>query len=339
VAKRGRVLVIFNSTGPTKLDQDYSKELKEKDWKTEADVIKALKTLKYPYDLLGIFDDTDLICQKISQFQPDIIFNLVERFKGITTYDQNIASFLQLQGVPFTGCGPIGLALCKNKGLSKKILSYHHIQVPKFIILPRRKTIKRSEKLKFPIFIKPLKEEASLGIAQASFVENDDQFRERVEFIHEKMGQDVIAEEYIHGRELYVSILGNHRLQAFPIRELKFKQIPTDEPRFASYKSKWDPEYRKKWGINNEFAGSLPNGVEAEALKICKKIYRLLLINGYARIDMRLTPEGEIVFLEANPNPILEFWEDFAESAKKANVPYPTLIQKILNLAKGAFTE
>ena len=330
MAKKPKVLVLFNTTGPTTLDQDYTEELKTKDWATEAHVIRALKALHYPFELLGSFDDTQMIVQKIKQFQPDIVFNLMERFKNDTALDQHVASFLELIGIPYTGCGPIGLTLCKNKGLSKKILSFHKIRVPDFATLHYRKPIVRPARLEFPLFVKPLKEEASMGIAQASFVENEEQLQERVQFIHEKMAQDAIVEEYIQGRELYVSILGNHRLQVLPIRELKFREVPHDEPKFASYKAKWDEAYRKRWGIKNEFSDPLPNGIPDKVNKVCKKIFRLLSIRGYARLDLRLTPEGEFVFIEANPNPILSDEEDLPESALKAKIPYKELIRRII---------
>ena len=333
MSKTERVLVVFNAEGPTTLDQDYTEDLKKKDWETEKDVIQALEKLGHSYDILGVFDDVEIIAEKIKSFQPTVIFNLVERFNHSADLDRDIASVFKLHGLPFTGCGATGLTLCKNKALSKKILSYHRVRVPDFIVLPKKKKIHRPKKLNFPIFIKPLKEEASLGIAQASFVENDDQFHERVQFIHEKMNQDAIAEEYIPGRELYVSVMGNHRLEVFPCREIRFNQVPEDEPKFASYKAKWDENYRKKWGIRNQFAAPLAEGIQARLEKIAKKIYHLLFMRGYARLDMRLTPDGEIVFIEANPNPMLSAEEDFAESAAKAGLNYAQLIQRIINLS------
>jgi D-alanine-D-alanine ligase len=334
VKKKQKVLALFDAMGPTTLDQNLSEELKTKDWETEANVLEALESLGYPSEHLAIFDNTGLISQKIQSFQPDIVFNLADQFKNNRAFDQNIVSFLELQDVPFTGCGSTGLTLCKHKGISKKILGYHRIHVPDFTVIPRGKRIARPNRLAFPIFIKPLKEEASYGIAQASFVENDEQFKQRVAFIHEKFDQDVIAEEYIEGRELYVAILGNHRLQVLPIRELTFKEVPPDEPKFATYKAKWDEEYRKRWGIQNEFARELADGLVQHIESICKKIYRLLAIDGYARLDLRLTPQNEVVFIEANPNPILAREEDFAESAKKADIPYPKLIDKVISLGK-----
>lgn len=337
--KKPKVLALFDAVGPTTIDQDLSAELKTRDWETEAHVLEALNALAYPNEHLAVYDDTDLIRQKIQSFQPDIIFNLVDRFKSNSFFDQNIASFLELQDVPFTGCGSMGMVLCKHKGISKKILSYHRIRVPQFVILHRGKRIIRPKRLPFPIFIKPLREEASCGIAQASFVETDEQFKERVEFIHASFAQDAIAEEYIEGRELYVGILGNHRLQVLPVRELTFREVPSDEPKFATYKAKWDEDYRKRWGIENHFAEALEPALVQRIERVCRKIYHLLAIDGYARLDLRLTAQGEVMFIEANPNPILARGEDFAQAALRANLPYPALIDRIIQLGQHAVRE
>jgi D-alanine-D-alanine ligase len=336
VKKKLKVLALFDAIRPTTVDQDLSHELKTEDWKTEANVLEALQELGCAAEHLAIFDDTDLIRQKFQSFQPELIFNLADQFKNNRAFDQNIVSFLELHDVPFTGCGSTGLTLCKHKGISKKILGYHRIRVPDFAVIPRGKRVVRPKRLSFPILVKPLKEEASLGIAQASFVENDDQFKERVAFIHEKYDNDVIAEEYIEGRELYVSVLGNHRLQVFPLRELVFKEVPPDEPKIATYKAKWDEEYRKRWGIQNEFARALDPALVRRIEQACKKIYRLLAIDGYGRLDLRLTADNQIVFIEANPNPVLARDEDFAQSALQADLAYPQLIERIAQLGMTA---
>src|SRR5437667_3057167 len=296
----------------------------------------ALGKLGHSAEHLAIYDNVDLVRQKLETFGPDVLFNLVEQFRNNPEFDQNIVSFFEMQSLPFTGCGSTGLTLCKHKGISKKILGYHRIRVPDFVVIPRGKRVVRPKRLAFPILVKPLKEEASFGIAQASFVENDDQFKERVAFIHEKYDNDVIAEEYIEGRELYVSVLGNHRLQVFPLRELVFKEVPPDEPKIATYKAKWDEEYRKRWGIQNEFARELDPAFIRQIEQTCKKIYRLLAIDGYGRLDLRLTKDHEIVFIEANPNPVLARDEDFAQSALGADLAYPQLIERIAQLGMTA---
>ncbi len=324
--KKLKVLVLFDGTSPTTLDQDF------KDWKTEADVMAALGALGHTAEHLAIYDDLDLVRQKLETFAPDVLFNLVEQFRNNPGFDQNIVSFFEMQDLPFTGCGSTGLTLCKHKGISKKILHYHGIHVPNFLVIPRGQRIGRPRQLKFPILVKPVREEASYGISQASFVENDEQFRERIAFIHEKYNSDAIAEEYIEGRELYVSIMGNARLTVFPIRELVFREVPPKEPKIATYNAKWDEEYRKRWGLENQFVEDLDPGLVNEIQETCKDIYRLLTIDGYARIDLRLAPENKLYFIEANPNPILADDEDFALSAARAGLPYPQLIDRIVRL-------
>jgi D-alanine-D-alanine ligase len=332
VKKKLKVLVLFDGTRPTKIDEDLSKEMKHKDWKTEKNVMDALGALGHTAEHLAIFDDLDLVRQKLESFAPDVLFNLVEQFKNNPGFDQNIVSLLEMQGVPFTGCGSTGLVLCKHKGISKKILGHHHIHVPNFVVIPRGQRIARLKRPTFPILVKPVKEEASYGISQASFVESDAELRERIAFIHEKYDSDVIAEEYIEGRELYVSMLGNMRLTVFPIRELVFREVPPNEPKIATYTAKWDEEYRKRWGLKNQCADGLDAECVAEIEQTCKRIYRLLTIDGYARIDLRLTADNKLYFIEANPNPHLASDEDFAQSAEKAGLKYPQLIDAIIRL-------
>ncbi len=331
-----KVLVLFDGTRPATLDQDFTEELKTKEWKTEADVMKALDALGHSAEHLAIYDDVDLLRRKLETFAPDLLFNLVEQFKNRPEFDQNIVSFFEMQGLPFTGCGSTGLTLCKHKGISKKILHYHGIHVPDFVVIPRGQRIGRLKQPRFPLVVKPVKEEASYGISQASFVQNEEQFRDRVAFIHEKYNSDAIAEQYIEGRELYVSLMGNTRLSVFPIRELVFRDLPPNEPKIATYKAKWDDEYRKRRGLENRFAEDLDPSLVAGIQRQCKEIYRLLTIDGYARIDLRLTADNKMYFIEANPNPILADDEDFALSAAKAGLPYPDLIERIVRQGMAA---
>jgi D-alanine-D-alanine ligase len=167
-------------------------------------------------------------------------------------------------------------------------------------------------------------------------VNTDDEFRDRVQFVHEKFDHDAIAEEYIEGRELYVGLLGNHRLQVFPVRELVFAEVPPDAPKIATYNAKWDEDYRKRWGLKNQFAEGLDPAVVRGLEASCRRIYRLLTIDGYARLDLRLTPENTLCFIEANPNPMLASDEDFSQAALKAGLAYPALIDRIVKLGLTA---
>lgn len=327
-----KVLVLFDTAGPPPPDQDFSEDLKTEDWKTERHVIRALKGLEHEVYHVGIFDDIAPLTSAIERVKPDIIFNLVEHFGGNRNHDRDVVGFLELTKIPYTGSGAAGMFLCRDKGICKKLLSYHRIQNPKFTVFPRGQKIRPPKQLSFPLFIKPVREDASCGISQASFVEDVPTLKERVSFIHESVGDDALVEEYVDGRELYMSIIGNDRLTSFPLREITFHQVPDDEPKIATYKAKWDREYRRKWGITNRFANTLSEETSSKIENVCKKLYRLLHIRGWGRIDLRLTPNDEIVIIEANPNPFLASDEDFAESAKKAGISYEELIGKILAL-------
>jgi D-alanine-D-alanine ligase len=331
--KRHKVLVLFDTAGTPPADQDFTKEMKTDDWAAEAHVIEALKKLGHEVRTIGVWDEPGMIIDEIKANPPDIVFNLTEHFNEVSAYDRNVAGLLEMMGVPYTGSSPTGLTLCKNKGMAKELLAYHKIRVPNFAIFSPGATIKKPPHLKFPLFIKPAEEEASYGISQDSFVESDEAFEERIRFIHERMNQTALAEEYIEGREIYVSLIGNERLRVLPLREVIFTEVPEDQPKFSTFKAKWDDAYRKRWGIQNVFAEPFSDGVVQRMARICKAVYRALRIRGYGRIDLRVTPEGEIVILEANPNPNLDRDDEFAQSAMKAGLTYERMIQRILRLA------
>jgi D-alanine-D-alanine ligase len=331
--KRHKVLVLFDTAGTPPENQDFTEELKTDDWAAEAHVIDALKKLGHEVRTIGVWDEPGMIIDEIKANPPDVVFNLTEHFNEVSAYDRNVAGLLEMMGVPYTGSSPTGLTLCKNKGMAKELLAYHKIRVPNFALFSPKATIKEPPHLKFPLFIKPAEEEASYGISQDSFVETEEALEERIRFIHERMNQTALAEEYIDGREIYVSLIGNERLQVLPLREVIFTEVPENQPKFSTFKAKWDDAYRKRWGIQNVFAGPFADGTVQRIGKICKAVYRALRIRGYGRIDLRVTPEGEIVILEANPNPNLDRDDEFAQSAMNAGCSYERMIQRILSLA------
>jgi D-alanine-D-alanine ligase len=308
-------------------------EVSEVEWKTEFDVVSTLRELGHEVQCLGVGSDLGAIRNAVNELQPHAVFNLLEDFHDVPIYDQNVVSYLELLGVPYTGCNPRGLILARDKGISKKLLSYHRIPVPEFAVFRMGSAVRRPRRLAFPLIVKSLTKEGSAGIAQTSLVSDDDKLAERVAFIHKRLRTDAIVERYIDGRELYVSILGNARLQVFPVWELLFTKAPEEAPRIATEKVKWDAAYRTRHGIKTNLAKGLPDALVGRIRNLCKRIYRVLELSGYARIDLRLDAEGRIYVLEANPNPQLAYGEDFAESAEKAGVSYDGLIQRIVNLA------
>jgi len=303
-------------------------------YQTEFDVHQALLTLGHEVRVVGVYDDLGPIRQTIEEWEPHIAFNLLEEFAGNSAFDFYVVSYLDMMRVPYTGCHPRGLVLARDKALSKKILSYHRIKVPQFAVFPYGLKIRRNgiSKLQFPMIVKSLIEEGSIGIAQASFVNTADELIARVEHMHQLTKGDVIAEQYIEGRELYVAVLGNRRLEVLPIRELIFDKVDASQPRMATYKVKWDDDYRERWGIDYIFVRNLPQGMPDAIMRLCKRVYKILDIDGYARMDLRLSPDGHIFVLEANPNPGIASIDDFAMSAERAGMKFPQLIQKILNL-------
>ena len=304
-------------------------------WKMEYDVSATLHNLGHDVRMLGLHDDLGVLRDAMTEFRPHVAFNMLEGFRGFHCFDQNVVSFLELMRQCYTGCNPRGLMIARDKALTKKILHYHRIHVPAFAVFHRRKPIHRPKKLAFPLLVKSVNVEGSVGIARASLVYDDETLADRVRYIHDALSTDAIAEQFIFGRELYVGMTGNFRLRTFPVWELLFEKAPEDMPLIATNKAKFDSAYQKRWGITSRAANDLEPKTAREIPHLCKRIYRLLGLTGYARLDFRLSPEGRLYLLEANPNPQLAYGEDFAESAEAGGVGYEQLVQHIVTLGMG----
>ena len=330
--KRQRVLVLVHRhlVPP---DDTTGIDVTTAEWKTEFDVITTLREMGHEVQPLGIQDELNPIRQAMEEWKPTIVFNLLEAFDNINLFDQNVVSYLELLRLPYTGCNPRGLLLARDKSLSKKLLAYHRIPVPEFAVFKRARKVLVPPRLTFPVIVKSLTQESSIGISQASVVNDEEKLRKRVEFIHESVGTHAIAERYIDGRELYVGVLGNERLQVFPVWEMHFqKMVEGDNWPIATERVKWSAKYQEKHGIATDKAMALPDGLEIAIGKMAKRVYRSLEISGYARIDMRLDEAGKVYVLEANPNPQIAYGEDFAESAEHAGMKYEALLDRILAL-------
>src|SRR6266581_2245234 len=234
-------------------------------WRTEFDVISTLTAMGHEVQALGVHDDLGEIRRLATEWKPHIAFNLLEGFDDITIFDQNVVSHLELLKLSYTGCNPCGMLLARDKSLSKKLLAYHRIPVPEFEVFRIGRPIRRRKRLPFPLIVKSLTQEASIGISQASVVESDEKLMERVAFVHESIGTAAMAERYIEGRELYVGILGNQSLLSLPVWELFFTNMPPDAKRIATDRVKWSAKYQRKYGIESGPARDVP---EAEAERI-----------------------------------------------------------------------
>lgn len=301
-------------------------------WKTVLSVNSALVAAGHEVRALGVQHELKPIRDEIVEWQPDIVFNLLEEFHGDTAYDQNVASYLELLRIPYTGCNPRGLMLARDKDLSKTLVAHHRIPTPEFAVFPRLRKVRRPPRLQFPLIVKTLSEDASLGIAQASVVNSDEKLAERVAFIHERIGTPAIVEKYIEGRELYVGVLGNDRLRVLPIWELEFGENSDNASRIATAKVKHDPDYQERHGILQGLAEDLTSDLTVRIQKIAKRIYRTLRLDGYARIDFRLSSDGIPYFLEANPNPEIAESEEFAQAAQYDDLEFDAMLERILAL-------
>jgi len=301
-------------------------------WKTEYDVMVSLEEIGHDVQVLGLSGELDVVRKGLKDHKPHVVFNLLEEFRGESLYVPYLLGYLELVHQPYTGCNPGGMLLSHSKALSKKILRHHRVRVPDFHVFPRGRKVHRPAHLDFPLFVKSATEHGSVGISQQSIVHDDQQLIDRVEFVFDQPGTDAIAEQYIDGREFYVGVMGNRRLQTLPVWELRFTKRTSDAPVIATEKAKWDYDYQKQVGIKTQAPKNLPNGMAEEMSRICKRAYRALGQTGYARLDLRVSSNDKIYVLESNPNPQLQYGEDFAESAHSGGLEYNDLLQRILRL-------
>lgn len=300
-------------------------------WRAEYDVAWALEHLGHHVRVLGVRDDVHPIRQTVEEWKPHVVFNQLVELRDIGAFAVHVVSYLELLGVAYTGCNPQGFALARDKALSKKILRFHRIPTPTFLVFPADRKPRIPRRLPYPLIVKSVDEDASRGLSQASIVWDEDELRARIDFVHRHVGTRAIAEQYIEGRELTIGVLGNERLQTFPVWEMRFGNLPEGTLPIATERVKWNRAYQKRVGLETGPA-DLGDDVRERIARVARRAYRALELSGYARLDLRLREDGRVFVIEANPNPDLTQDEDFALAAEKAGLPYHKLVQRILNL-------
>ena len=329
-----KIAVVFDALHPEWGDEEYKREVADgKVEEAEYDVARALLAKGHDVTMIGIGDDLSPLLERLAAFGPKVVFNGCEAFRGNARHEYAIAAVLEMHGYAHTGSSPTALLVARNKSLTKKVLAYHGIRVPAFAEFQPGADLVRPSELRFPLIVKPLLEDASVGIAQASVVENDDSLAERVRFIHDKFTQAAIVEELVEGRELYAGLLGNAKLEVLPLVELTFGEAETAEQRIATYKAKWDEEYRKRKKIKNVFAKGLSEQLTAKITEICTTAFHALWLRDYGRVDLRLAHDDEVYVLEVNPNPFLAYENEMADAAEKAGLKYNDFIERIVDEA------
>lgn len=300
----------------------------------EYQVAAVLDEGRHEVLLVGVHDDLREMMDRCAEWKPDLVVNCAESF-GDARHDYVFPALLEANGIRYTGSPPLGLLVSRDKAMSKKILAYHGIQVPGFATWNPNERVEGNPPLKFPLIVKPLAADASEGIAIASVVSDLQELTERVEFVHQRFEQSAIAEEFIEGRELYASVVGNgDTLEVLPLTELVFdKEKNAPEERIATQSTKWDEPYRRRKGIRYQFARPVSAATRERIEEICRTACKALWLCDYARIDLRLTESGEIWVLEANANPYIAHGHEVANAAEKAGMPYPKFIQRIIHEA------
>lgn len=328
-----RILVLMH---PSLVPPDSAKGQTPEDmhrWKTEFGVVHTLRKIGHEVRPLGVQDELNPIRVAAEEWEPDVVFNLLEEFYGLSDFDSHVVSYLELLKLPYTGCNPRGLFLARSKVITKKLAAYHRVRVPAFFVVLRGRKARRPKSLAFPLFVKSASEESSLGISQASLVDSDERLAERVRFVHDSIGTDALVEEYIEGRELYVSAIGNERVRTLPPWELDFGRLGETAEPIATERVKHSVEYQKKHEIDARRAEDLEPALVRKLERTTRRVYHMLELDGYARVDYRLTPKGELFLLEANPNPEIAEKEEFASAALAVKLSYRQLLQRIVSLA------
>jgi D-alanine-D-alanine ligase len=337
--KRYRILLMAHESLVPPEDATGLSEREIDEFRTEYNVLTALQEIGHHVRVIGVRDRLSELRETIAEWKPHIVFNLLDEFSGIVSYDHYVVAFLELMRQPYTGCNPRGMMLSRDKVLTKQVLTWHRIATPAFQLFPYGRRFRPPRRLPFPLFVKSAIEDASYGISQASIVDDVESLRERVEFIHSHVQSDALVEEYVDGRELYIGVMGNTRLTTLPVWEMDFGTLPKAQARIATRKIKWDRKYQEKYGIMTHQALDLSDEQQRQLSNFAKRVYRALHMSGFARMDLRMREDGSIALLEANANPNLTYGEDFAESAAAVGIDYAALLTRIVNLGLGYMPE
>ena len=272
----------------------------------------------------------------VAGIECDLVFNLTESYAGDDTKDVNLAAYLDLLGLPYTGSGPTGLLLAQDKAVAKRLFTFHGLGTPHFATMYQGR-LHWSDDIHFPVIVKPKREDGSIGIEFSAVGGSIKELMERIDALHADLDSPVLVEEYIEGRELYVAVLGNETPTALPVIELDLSDLPEGTPKIAGTEVKWErgTEAYKKTKLR--IPEDLKEETVAELQDVAVRAYRALEVRDYGRVDMRLTPEGKIYILEVNPNPWLHTTAEFALAAKQSGRDYPTLIEEIVNVAVARY--
>ncbi len=296
-------------------------------------VAAALESCGHKTSILTIRHDVNEMIEGLKKRKPNLVFNLVESFgHDILGGQMGVAGLLDLLELPYTGGGPGEIYLQEDKALAKKILAFEQVPYPDFATFSPNAEFETGGNLRMPLFVKPLRMDASIGIDERSLVRNTQQLMERVLYIHKTFGDAALAEEYIEGREFYVGVLGNDDLTALPPLEMDFSGLRTGAVPIMDNEAKFDQTSDRYHGTTVVLP-LLEPALKAKLQRVSLQAYRALRVRDYGRIDLRLTETGEVYVIEVNASCYLEQHSEFARAAREHGVEYPVLLNRIVELA------
>lgn len=298
------------------------------------DALAIKKILEAENHEVKIFEvDLDLF-EKLKNEKPDVVFNLADDgFYDDPRLEPHVAAIFDILKIPYTGNNYFTLALCQNKARAKEILAYNGILTPKWQVFSTTNR-KLNPELKFPLIVKPVREDGSVGIKERSVVNNEEELKEQVEHILNVYQQEALVEEFIDGREFNVGVIGNKKLTVLPIAEIDFSELPPNIPKVVSYRAKWVKQSIAFKKTSVICPANIDEGLKNQLEEIAKKCFKIFGCSGYIRLDIRYDEkEKKIYVLEINPNPDISEEGGLAREAKMGGLSYKDLILKIIDLA------
>ncbi len=336
-----KIAVVFDTPNEGWADEDFRAEMLAGEEEAEYEVAEALLACGHELLLLGVYDDLEAMLEELDDFGAELVFNCSETFLGEPAHDYIIPAVIESAGYPYTGAGPACMLATRDKGLSKKVLAYHDVAVPELHVFPPDRPIRVPRGLTYPRIVKPVAADASEGISSRSVVHSAAEIRERVRWVHDWFEQGAIVEQFVEGRELYIGVVGNPgSLELLRLTEIVFDPARSrPEERIASRLAKWDVPYRDRHGVRNVFARPVSRAAMAQMETIARVAYDALELRDYARIDVRLAPDGQVWVLEVNCNPYISFGHDMSNAAEKSGMDYYEFIDRIVHEALRRYEE
>ena len=299
----------------------------------EAHVCKALRPRYKRITVVPFGPDVGTTLAELQALRPRIVFNLTEWVDGDRKLDHAIAGLLDIMKFRYTGTGPVGLQICRDKALSAYLAAAAGVDVPYSFTLGVKDRIENPG-FAYPLLVKPQFGDGSDEIGKNSLVRTPRELRERVRAIRARLKEPVVCEEFIPGRDIYVGVIGNAPRVLAPT-EMIVGSKKASAPKFATYRLKNDGAYRTKWRVSYRLA-KLPPRVLRQVQDYGRKVFRALQLRDYARLDFRLTGEGRLVFIEANPNSDLTP-NTLGRNLCFVGIEYRNLIPRIVETARKRY--